>query len=159
MEAFTGVSSGAIGVGGKIVAGSVIYAGGEISSGQIIANIVFSSWSLLINVIDFLLVPAGYLYKLVKKQKLPINLDNNSKWLMAGVTLLLSIISAAVQAAATVISFVSAGLGIVFSILTVIKAHYLIKLKADELVDINCKITQLADKIKMDMQTINHLQD
>lgn len=159
IEIATGVSSNAAAAGGKITAGTIIYAGHEPTPDQQLANNIFWVGSLVVTVIDFLMVPLGYLYKLYKKEPVPFNFDNNTKWALAGVTLLLAIISAAVAAAARAISFVSAGLAITVGIASVCKYFYDYKKTGRELEAAMLRVAKLTEEIQLDMEAINNLQN
>lgn len=158
IEIATGVSSNAAAAGGKITAGAIIYAGHE-TPDQKMANNVFWIGSLAFSIFDFLLIPLGYLYKLYKKEPVPFNFDNNTKWALAGVTLLLSIISASVAAAARPISFISAGLAIVVGILSLCKYFYDYRKTGFEFQAATERVGMLTMEIQQEMKEINDLQD
>lgn len=159
IEIATGVSSNAAAAGGKITAGTIIYAGQEPTPDQQLANNIFWIGSLAVTIIDFLMIPLGYLYKLYKKEPVPFNFDNNFKWTLAGVTLFLSIISASVAASARAISFVSAGLAIVIGIASLCKYFYDYKKTGREFHIATQRVADLTEEIQQDMDEINHLQD
>ena len=158
IEIFTGVSSSAMAVGSKVTAGAVVYSG-ESTKDQETATTLFSIGSLIFNVLNFLQIPAGYLYKLYKNETVPFNQENNYKWAQATLMLALSIISAAVKSTALIISYFSAGINAAISVEEFFKYFYSIKEKEKEIDDIRMRIMEKKNNIKIDMLIINHAQD
>jgi hypothetical protein len=158
IETITGVSGGAITVGGKITAGTVVYSG-EASKDLETANKIFFGASLTVNIIDFLMIPLGYLYKLYKREKIPFNFENNSKWIIAGITLTLAIISVAFHPAAVVVSFISASFGVCLSIYSIAKYFYDYHASLNKLASTKDKVESLTSKIQKEMAAINETQD
>jgi hypothetical protein len=158
IETITGVSGGAITVGGKISAGTVVYSG-EASKGRETANNIFFGASLAVNIIDFLMIPLGYLYKYYKGEKIPFNFDNNSKWIISGITLSLAVISAVFHPAAVVISFVSASFGLCVSFYSIAKYFYDYHASLRKLALAKDKIESLTRKIQKEMVAFNETQD
>lgn len=64
---------------------------------------------------DFLRIPLIYLAAFILKEKIPLTLNNNAKWLYAGIVLGLSITALAAPVTAPVIAFVIAGISLVAS--------------------------------------------
>ena len=157
-EILTGVSGSAISVGGKITAGTIIYTGHE-SLEQSIANKLFSIGSLSLTILDFSLIPLGYLYKLYKKEPAPFNRENNIKWSLAGLTLALAIISLAAPVTAQIISFITAGLAVVVGVIAIIRYFYDYKITGEKLQAAIHKVESLTQKVREDMQEINELQN
>lgn len=157
-EIITGVSSSAVTMGGKITTGIIIYTGHE-SLETSVASKILSVFSLFFTILDFLRVPIGYLIKLFKKEEVPFNRENNIKWALAGLSLLLSIISAAATATAQIISFITAGVAIIGSIAAVIKYFHDYKKTGEQFQASILKVESLTQKIRDDMQEINDLQN
>lgn len=159
IEIFTGISTNAATAGGKITAGMIIYSEGDATPDQRLANNIFWIGSLIASVLDFLMIPLGYLYKFFKKETVPFNFENNTKWILAGITLLLAIISAAASITSRVISFISAGLAIVVGIASVYKYFYDYQKTGREFQAAVQRVETLTERIQMNMDEINHLQD
>ena len=155
IETVTGVSSNAITVGGKI---TVLYSGTP-TAGQRMASTAFSSLSMVANVVDFMMTPLGYLYKLYSKKPVPFNTANNMRWALATIALVLAIISAFVLAAARIISFISVGITVGMAVFTFAKFLYNRKVINDSIKRLDEKIDSLCDDITDDMQLINQLQE
>jgi hypothetical protein len=73
---------------------------------------------------DFLRVPFIYLAAYILGEEVPINLNNNARWLYSGVLLTLAIISLTVPVTATVIGFVGASLGLAVGVFLLGKTLY-----------------------------------
>jgi hypothetical protein len=159
IEVVTGVSSNAITVGGKITAGTMIYTGGQATDDQQVANNIFWGMSLGASVLDFLLTPLGYLYKFYKKEPVPFNTENNLKWFLAGITLLLAIISAAAAVTSRIISFITAGFNIVVGIISICKYFYDYRKSAKAFQKAVQDVEKLTWQINKNMETINQYQD
>lgn len=158
LETITGISSSAITVGGKITAETVVYSNKTTPSQQT-AGFVFSTLSLAASGIDFLMVPFGYLYKLYAKKPVPFNVENNIKWALATVALVLSIVSTAVVSTSHVISFVTVGITLVTGIVSFFKYFYDMNKIKKEVLCCEEVISSIEDAIRDDMRNINRLQN
>lgn len=75
----------------------------------------FHFGGIAIAAFDFIRIPLIYLTALVLKEDVPLNLNNNARWLYAAVILGLTITAFLVPITAPVIAFVAAGIGLVVS--------------------------------------------
>ncbi len=161
IETITGISGSALSAGGRITTETVVYSGESTPNPtQQTFNQIFFVGSLTANILDFLLVPCGYLYyKLWRKEPVPFNTENNLKWAMAALTLTLAIISTAARVTSMPISFISSGFAIVFGGVNIIKYFYdLYQARQNLNLSIN-KIETLSQKIQSDLAIINELHN
>ena len=76
----------------------------------------FHFGGLVMATFDFFRVPFIYLFAYLSNQKIPINLNNNARWLYATLLLALTITAVAVPVTAPIIAFILAGVGFVSSL-------------------------------------------
>lgn len=161
IETVTGISGSAFGAGGRITTETVVYSGQSTPNPtQQTLNQVFFIGSLTANVLDFLLVPCGYLYyKFWRKEPVPFNTENNLKWALAGLSLTLAIISTAARVASMPISFISGGVAFVSGGINIIRYFYDLHTAHQKLNACIAGIETLTRKIQNDLATLNEIDD
>lgn len=123
IETLTGMTDKAATAGSKLTAGSIVYSGNS-TKFHVFAAQAFSIASFVINVVDFLLIPLGYIYKLVKKEPVPFNKANNIRWALASISLGLAITSMMFPPAALGIAITTAAITLTISTITFVQFFY-----------------------------------
>lgn len=123
IDAISGLTDKAMNAGTKVTTGSIVYTGNN-TRFTAIAGQVFSIGSFVINVVDFLLIPTGYIYKAIKKEDVPFNTENNIRWGLATVSLALAIIGMALPPAALGIAITTTAITLLISTITMFKFFY-----------------------------------
>lgn len=80
--------------------------------------------SIFLAVLDFLLIPFVYLTCYLLDTEMPVNKENNAKWLLSGIFLALTITSMAVPAVAVAVAFVTTSLSLALSLFLLGRTTY-----------------------------------
>lgn len=119
----------------------------------------FHFGSVAIASLDFVRIPFIYLAAYVLNQDVPINLNNNARWVYSGVVLALAITAFAVPAAAPIIGLVAASIGLTVSMFLLGKTLYERYQLGKENKKIKKKIHQEEEEMRSLQLTAKNLHD
>lgn len=157
IETVTGISNGVMTAGDKITSGSIVFT--KVASNmQHLSQGLFTYGSLAMNAIDFILIPAGYIYSYARKERVPFNVTHNTKWALAAIALALAIISIAVPASALVISFVTASISLLTACYALGKLFYDDSHINKQRAIISNKINRTTSKMMLDQKNARRLR-
>ncbi|KTD76297.1 coiled-coil protein [Legionella waltersii] len=112
----------------------------------------FMFGDIAMSIVDFIKVPLVYLSAYLLGEKVPINLNNNARWLYSAILLGMTILAYAVPVTATPLGFIGASLGLTVAV-------YLLGQAIWNRYKLTKEKNKLVEQIKGEMVVIDALQD